>query len=279
MKKLIEEIKKSVVFLSVQQDANISDPKGTGFIVELDGVFHLVTAKHVVSGFENNVIALLNSKTGGIIGKQLFNNQRMKWIHHDKYDLSVYPFLIDQNVDDVKLIPSTLFSKDENLYELQEIFFASFDPGSVNVKQENSIEPVLRKGAISKISKTEKITIDATCYPGNSGSPVFTAPSLFTITDQSISIGNLSTPQLVGILVEYIPYIDVAESKQTKRPRITFEENSGLSRVVKAKYLLEIQQQQDFKEQVVKLKPITKQADNKDIPPVEQPSTATDIVK
>ncbi len=86
MKKLIEEIKKSVVFLSVQQDTNISDPKGTGFIVELDGVFHLVTAKHVVSGFENNVIALLNSKTGGIIGKQLFNNQRMKWIHHDKYD-------------------------------------------------------------------------------------------------------------------------------------------------------------------------------------------------
>jgi hypothetical protein len=29
----------------------------------------------------------------------------------------------------------------------------------------------------------------------------------------------------------YIPYVDVAVSQQTKRPRITFEENSGLTQI------------------------------------------------
>lgn len=73
--------------------------------------------------------------------------------------------------------------------------------------------------------------------------------------------------------MEYIPYIDVAESKQTKRPRITFEENSGLSRVVKAKHLLDIQEQQDFKDQITKLKQKSNPAESKDIPPVSETPT------
>ena len=37
---------------------------------------------------------------------------------------------------------------------------------------------------------------------------------------------------LLGIVSSYIPYADVAVSRQTGRPRITFEENSGLAKVV-----------------------------------------------
>ena len=39
---------------------------------------------------------------------------------------------------------------------------------------------------------------------------------------------------LLGIVKGYVPYIDVAFSAQTKHPRVTFEENSGLAEVIPA---------------------------------------------
>ncbi|MEN6615143.1 MAG: hypothetical protein ABFD12_01160 [Syntrophorhabdus sp.] len=39
---------------------------------------------------------------------------------------------------------------------------------------------------------------------------------------------------LVGIVSSFIPYREVAVSEQTRRPRIVFEENSGLANLVPA---------------------------------------------
>ena len=36
---------------------------------------------------------------------------------------------------------------------------------------------------------------------------------------------------LIGVVIDYRPYIDTAVSQQTRRPRISFEENSGLADV------------------------------------------------
>jgi hypothetical protein len=37
---------------------------------------------------------------------------------------------------------------------------------------------------------------------------------------------------LIGVVRGFIPYTDVAVSQQTLRPRVTFEENSGLAEVI-----------------------------------------------
>lgn len=44
---------------------------------------------------------------------------------------------------------------------------------------------------------------------------------------------------LIGIVKGYVPYQDVAYSLQTMRPRITFEENSGLAAVHPVDYIQE----------------------------------------
>jgi len=43
--------------------------------------------------------------------------------------------------------------------------------------------------------------------------------------------GHTPFPDLIGIVKGYVPYLDIAVSKQTGKPRIIFEENSGLAAV------------------------------------------------
>ncbi len=54
------------------------------------------------------------------------------------------------------------------------------------------------------------------------------------------SIGETKPYQrssLLGIVSSYVPYRDVAYSEQTKKPRMIFEENSGLASVVPAGFI------------------------------------------
>jgi len=44
---------------------------------------------------------------------------------------------------------------------------------------------------------------------------------------------------LIGIVKSYISFQDIAISQQTKRPRIIFEENSGLASVVPVDFIME----------------------------------------
>jgi hypothetical protein len=69
--------------------------------------------------------------------------------------------------------------------------------------------------------------LDASVFPGNSGGPAVFRPEVTAITGTEA----ISRSFLLGVIAAYVPYIDVAISGQTKRPRITFEENSGLAEV------------------------------------------------
>lgn len=90
----------------------------------------------------------------------------------------------------------------------------------------------VRGGVIARIrdlyeKRAKDFVVDAFVFPGNSGGPVILKPEIASI--QGTKPSNKS--QLIGIVKSYIPYIDVAISQQTNRPRITFEENSGLTKV------------------------------------------------
>lgn len=92
---------------------------------------------------------------------------------------------------------------------------------------------VVRQGVVARIrdaiaGASAVFLVDASIFPGNSGGPVLTRPEVVSIQGTQ-SYGKSS---LLGIVSAYVPYQDVAISAQTKRPRVIFEENSGLAVIV-----------------------------------------------
>src|SRR5207247_3057746 len=61
--------------------------------------------------------------------------------------------------------------------------------------------------------------------PGNSGGPVIIKPEMSAVGETK----PIDSASLIGVVAGYVPYADVAISRQTERPRIIFEENSGLA--------------------------------------------------
>jgi hypothetical protein len=91
--------------------------------------------------------------------------------------------------------------------------------------------------------------LDAFVFPGNSGGPVFFEPVFKIASGPGISFQDpdLDQTALIGVVVEYIPYNDIAISAQTKRPRVIFQENSGLALVVPIDQLFDLVNREDVK--------------------------------
>ncbi len=123
-----------------------------------------------------------------------------------------------------------LFGKDQRMgngiTEGDGVFVLGFPMGDVGVNQNYVI---VRHGTIARIEDTLRgqaidFVMDSLIFPGNSGGPVLTRPE--------IMIAEGISPQgcyLLGIVKSYTPYRDIAVSVQTNRPRVIFEENSGLA--------------------------------------------------
>ena len=100
---------------------------------------------------------------------------------------------------------------------------------------------IVRQGCIGRISdlldnpQVESYLVDAFTFPGNSGGPVVSATSLNSI----LGTKSQNASYLIGVVKGFLPYQDVAFSKQTGRPRIAFEENSGLTEVIPIDYVEE----------------------------------------
>jgi S1-C subfamily serine protease len=89
---------------------------------------------------------------------------------------------------------------------------------------------IARTGAIARIRDTieghqSSFLIDANIFPGNSGGPVVIRPEITAIQGTK----PIDKAALVGIVKSYVPYKDIAVSQQTGKPRVIFEENSGLA--------------------------------------------------
>lgn len=268
MNKLINDIKKTIVFLGQFEEKN--DKKqiqinATGFLVRIKKVCHLVTAKHVVMEvkdnkftgklIDQNMHAFFNMKNGNIRSRSISwirQQYNTNWIFHEteNVDVAIIPFPIELATDDIKVIPDNLFLDTKRLFELYDIFFLSFQPG---IKLENRVTPIIRSGTISLINNDKTFYIDASAFPGNSGSPVFLKPSPIRFDAGGIGIGRDKLGgKFIGIIGEYLPYREVAISAQTGRPRVIFEENTGLSKVWSVSFINEIIDSNEFKKQLEK---------------------------
>ncbi len=118
------------------------------------------------------------------------------------------------------------------------VFVLGFPMGLVGEKR-NSV--IVRQGTIARIrdylvGSANEFLVDTSIFPGNSGGPVVSRPEVVAIQGTT-AVGRAC---LLGVVASYVPYQDVAISIQTQRPRIIFEENSGLAAIVPVDFLNEI---------------------------------------
>ncbi len=100
---------------------------------------------------------------------------------------------------------------------------------------------IVRQGSLARVrdwlaGATKDFLVDATVFPGNSGGPVVSRPDATAIEGTK----QQNAAYLIGVVKSYVPYQDVAISQQTNRPRVIFEENSGLAAVVPMEYVIEV---------------------------------------
>jgi hypothetical protein len=135
---------------------------------------------------------------------------------------------------------SRVKAKELGLSEGYGVFVLGYPLNLVGAQQDYA---VVRQGSIARIrdaldfpATVKSFLIDSFIFPGSSGSPVVLRPETF----EAQFAGEkppIRAAYLLGIVSAYLPYTDVAISLQTKRPRVTFEENSGLTMVFPADYI------------------------------------------
>jgi len=212
---------------------------------------YLVTNRHV---FEDSNVAILrfNPQAGEparVYDLPLIDSDGAElWSRHPDPDVDVAAIAINVALLREHGIQYGVFADDQHIMALSDaqqhgicegngVFVLGFplgDPGTVR----NYV--VVRDGVVARIrdaiaGASSTFLIDASIFPGNSGGPVVTKPEFVAIEGTE----SYSKASLLGIVSAYVPYQDVAISTQTNRPRITFEENSGLAVVVPVDRIVE----------------------------------------
>ena len=249
---VVQSIKKSIVFFGVM---NSGKPQysGTGFVIQVDKIFYVVTAKHVVSNNFANMMIFCNSNNFGINVKPISGilGNGFSWKSHQNpnVDIALLPFPIDLKNDKVKTVPNSLFvKKPDDIEELVNLFFLSYQPG-INEIDSDSIDPIIRKGVISRLNHDKTFYMDGFAFPGNSGSPVFLLPTPIKMIGNNLQIGGPMEIKLAGIIGAYVPYQDVSISQQTGQISSISTENTGIAIVHSTLLLEEIINSPDFQEQ------------------------------
>jgi len=121
--------------------------------------------------------------------------------------------------------------------EGDRVFVLGYPMGLVNATRQYVI---CRSGALARVrdmleGRAKDFLVDATVFPGNSGGPVIICPSALAIEGTK----TITKANLIGIVKSYVSYSDLAVSNQTRKPRISFEENSGLATAETADSIIE----------------------------------------
>lgn len=252
----------SVVALGVGDDAADRRWIGTGFIYgslianaqppdKKRYNLWLVTNKHVLASLpavymKLNSAADPNSKDYRV--PLVARNGKHLWVGHPNGDTDVAAiwlnagFLAQEQMRFSPILYDVHTCTKERMKtgiinEGDRVFVLGFPMGLVAAERQYVI---CRSGIIARIrdyleDRASDYLVDAPVFPGNSGGPVVLCPS-------ALSIQGTKPPEradLIGLVKSYVPYRDVAVSAQTQRPRITFEENSGLTAVEPMDAILE----------------------------------------
>ena len=170
------------------------------------------------------------------------------WVSHPDPEVDVAVVQINANLLDEHRIQFAAFRSDLHVADIAKanelgltegdgVFALGFPLGLVGGERNYVI---VRAGVIARIRdalsrSTKEFLADIPIFPGNSGGPVVTRPEMSSIQGTK----SQRAAYLVGMVKAYVPYQEVAISQQTKRPRIVFEENSGLAAVIPVDFIKE----------------------------------------
>ena len=163
------------------------------------------------------------------------------WVVHPNPDADVAVLSINPQLLSEDSIEFVFFEGDTHVFTLDQaretgvsegdgVFVLGFPLGKAG-EERNYV--IARQGIIARGQDwingyAQTFLIDASIFPGNSGGPILLKPELASIegTKPNRRCG------LIGMVSSYLTYSEVAVSQQTGRPRMIFEENSGLGIVV-----------------------------------------------
>lgn len=211
-------------------------PIGTGFVV-LSTRNHLilVTAKHVVHDADGKLLGDLAYRLNRIGGSSqplkdadLVRTGVGSWFASQQHDVAVRFLPIVQGVS-IKAIPLDRFIEEPQVEAGTPLAALGFPMGLRSV---DHAKPIARRGMVGRTDSTV-VLADLFIFPGNSGGPVLYVPP-FKMDSFSFGMAIVWQEMFIGIVSSFIPYREVAVSMQTKRPRVVFEENSGLANLVPA---------------------------------------------
>ncbi len=204
---------------------------------------YLVTNRHVFEKL-SRIYLRFNPRTNEPAREYTLNllneNGAPLWFPHPNAEIDVAIIPINFNLLQEHAMQVAYFQSDQhvaNVDKLNELeiiegdfaYVLGFPMGLVGGER-NTV--IVRSGSIARIRDAlvranPEYLIDAFVFPGNSGGPVVSKPEALAIQGTK----SQSAAYLIGIVKSYVSYQDVAVSLQSKRPRVIFEENSGLAAV------------------------------------------------
>jgi len=212
---------------------------------------YLITNRHVFQG-SKRVVLRFNPRSNEPAKQYTFDlldaaSQEI-WTPHPNPQIDVALTTININVLAEQGIQFSWFQSDQHVATLDKmtelgitegdfVYALGFPMGLIGGER-NYV--VVRGGIIARIrdaldKRTNEILIDASIFPGNSGGPVVTKPEAMAIQGTK----SVGAAYLIGVVRHYVSYQDIAISTQTQRPRVVFEENSGLAAVIPIDFVQE----------------------------------------
>jgi len=196
----------------------------------------LVTNRHVVDR-DGSLLVRVNPLATGAAREYEVPAGIGHWTPHPDpgIDVAVTPVntdLIQQEGLDVYFIQSDTDCamvermRDEGVTEGDLIYVLGFPMGLVGGERDAVIA---RLGCIARVRDlldgvVNSYIIDGSVFPGNSGGPVLLRPESYAVSGTPA----VATAYAIGVVSGFLHYPDVAVSQQSGRPRVVFEENSGL---------------------------------------------------
>ncbi len=211
----------------------------------------LITNKHVLTGLKKVHVkfnSAVDPHSRDYEVPLVARNGRTYWIGHPKPDTDVAAIAVPVSLLKKEQRLFKYFKSDEHIStremlrdnkvtEGDRVFVLGFPMGLVAASRQYVI---CRGGVLARIrdfldGKSDDFLVDATVFPGNSGGPAILCPSALAISGTK----TINRADLIGVVKSYVPYSDLAISSQTRKPRIVFEENSGLASVEPVDAILE----------------------------------------
>ena len=271
MDDMLADIGKAVVFLEARDDQGRALSTGTGCLVGIDGCRYLLTAKHVImeeakgqftgKPMPGDFHVLLNRVDGSrhaVSLDEVRKTDGIDWAFHpiQEVDIALMPFPVRPDFD-VFDWPDRLFVDSSALRLMDNVFFLA---RQIGYSKQILYRPILRRGVISLVSDDGSFLVDATMFPGNSGSPVFVIFDAWNAdrigANDSIRLKHI---RLAGILKGYVHFPGRTLRNGTGESGDTFLENTGLSFAWPMDRVREIVALPEVQEQAHRLKALSTQ--------------------